>query len=56
VTSAGPVSLHQISQYYERLKHKPDLSAALAKHKHDPKLFLRTHATASQPSTGNQSW
>lgn len=32
----GPVSLHQISQYYERLKHKPDLSAALAKHKHDP--------------------
>lgn len=36
MTSAGPVSLHQISQYYERLKHKPDLSAALAKHKHDP--------------------
>ncbi|TKA53401.1 hypothetical protein B0A53_04387 [Rhodotorula sp. CCFEE 5036] len=35
-TQSRPVSLHQISQYYERLKHKPDLSAALAKHKHDP--------------------
>lgn len=33
---SGPVSLHQISQYYERLKQKPDLSSALAKHKHDP--------------------
>lgn len=32
---AGPVSLHEINTYYDRLANKPDLSSALAKHRHD---------------------
>lgn len=34
-TQTGPISLHEINTYYDRLADKPDLSHTLAKHKSD---------------------